>query len=57
MDYAIIWVPRFDGDNYLFWRRSMQTHLKSQGYDVWKTVVDGYKAPTTPLIDKYGNGT
>jgi hypothetical protein len=29
--------------------------VQAQGFDVWREVVDGYKAPTTPPIDKDGN--
>jgi hypothetical protein len=32
----------------------MNFFLQAQGFDVWKLVVEGYKAPATPLIDKYG---
>jgi hypothetical protein len=32
----------------------MKTFLQAQGFDVWKSVVDGYKAPTTPPTDKDG---
>jgi hypothetical protein len=27
---------------------------KAHGFDVWRSVVDGYNAPTTPPIDKDG---
>ena len=33
----------------------MKTYVQAQGFDVWWAVVDGYKAPTTPPIDKDGN--
>jgi hypothetical protein len=33
----------------------MKTFLQAPGYDVWKAVVDRYKAPTTPSTDKDGN--
>jgi hypothetical protein len=32
----------------------MKTFLQAQGFDVWRAVVDGYKAPTTPPTDKDG---
>jgi hypothetical protein len=31
------------------------TFLQAQGFDVWKSIVDGYVVPTTPPIDKDGN--
>jgi hypothetical protein len=33
----------------------MNTFLHAQGFDVWKSVVDGYKAPTTPPSNRDGN--
>jgi hypothetical protein len=47
-------TPMFDGQNYAFWNRRMKTFLQAHGFDVWKVVVDRYKAPATPPIDKYG---
>jgi hypothetical protein len=32
----------------------MKTYIQSQGFDVWRTVVDGYKAPATPPTDRHG---
>ena len=32
----------------------MKTHMQALGFDVWQSVVDGYKAPTTPPIAKDG---
>jgi hypothetical protein len=54
MDHARIGVPQFDGENYAFWRRRMKTYIQAQGFDVWRSVVDGYKAPTTPPTDRDG---
>jgi hypothetical protein len=54
MDYSKIGVPQFDGQDYAFWRRRMKTYVQAQGFDVWRAVVDGYKAPTTPPTDKDG---
>jgi hypothetical protein len=47
-------MPMFDGQNYAFWNRRMKTFLQAHGFDVWKAVVDGYKAPATPPTDKDG---
>ena len=32
----------------------MNFFLQAQGFDVWKSVVDGYTTPTTPPIDRNG---
>jgi hypothetical protein len=32
----------------------MKTYVQAQGFNVWRKVLDGYKAPTTPPIDKDG---
>jgi hypothetical protein len=32
----------------------MKTYVKAQGLNVWRAVVDGYKALVTPFIDKDG---
>jgi hypothetical protein len=32
----------------------MKTFLQAQGFDVWKSTVDGYTTPTTPPTDIYG---
>jgi hypothetical protein len=55
MDYAKIGIPQFDGQNYSFWRRRMQTYVQPQWFDVWWAVVDGYKVPITPPTNKDGN--
>jgi hypothetical protein len=54
MDYTKIGVPQFDNQNYDLWRIQMKTYVEAQGFDVWRAVVDGYKAPATPSIDKDG---
>jgi hypothetical protein len=53
MEYAKIGEPRFDGQNYAFWNKRIQTLLEEEGFDVWQSVVDGYVARATPPIDKY----
>jgi hypothetical protein len=47
-------IPQFDGKNYAFWSRRMKTYVQAQGFDVWKSVVDGYKEPATPPTDNDG---
>jgi hypothetical protein len=32
----------------------MKTCVYEQGFDVWKSVVDGYTVPTTPPTDRDG---
>jgi hypothetical protein len=54
MDYARIGVPQFDGENYALWSKRMKTYIQAQGFDVWREIVDGYKALATPPIDKDG---
>jgi hypothetical protein len=50
MEYTKIGAPRFDGQNYAFWNKRMQTFLQAHGFDVWKSVVDGYAVPTLPQL-------
>jgi hypothetical protein len=54
MEYTKIGVPMFDGQNYSFWNKRMKTFLQAHGFDVWKSVVDGYTTPATPPTDKDG---
>ena len=55
MDYSKIGIPQFDGEYYSFWSRIMKTQTHALGFDVWWSIVDGYKAPTTPPTNKDGN--
>ena len=41
-------IPQFDGQKYAFWSIRMRTYLQAQGFQVWKSIVDGYTAPTVP---------
>jgi hypothetical protein len=54
MEYAKIGAPVFDGNNYTFLNKRMKNNLQTQGFDVWKSVVDGYSAPVTPPTNKHG---
>jgi hypothetical protein len=54
MEYAKIGAPMFEGHNYGFQSIRMKTFLQEHGFDVWRAIVDGYKAPTTPPIEKDG---
>jgi hypothetical protein len=44
-------APLFDETNYALWRIRMRTYLMALGFDVWKSVVNGYTTPTNPPID------
>jgi hypothetical protein len=50
-DFTKHGLPLFDGHNYAFWSIKMKLFLQSQGVDVWKVVLNEYKAPTTIPID------
>ena len=39
-------IPQFDGQKYTFWRKRMKTYIQAQGFEIWKSIVDGYKEPT-----------
>jgi hypothetical protein len=54
MEYTKIGVPQFDGHNYAFWSRGMETYIQAQIFDVWQAVVDVYTTPTTPPTDRDG---
>jgi hypothetical protein len=41
-------IPQFDGQKYAFWSRRMKTYIHAHGFEIWQSVVDGYKEPTVP---------
>jgi hypothetical protein len=43
-------TPLFKGDDYVFWRIRMKSHLIALGFDIWKYVEDRYTAPYSPPI-------
>jgi hypothetical protein len=47
-------IPQFDGQNYAFWSRRMKTYVQAHGFEVWKSVVDGYKEPVIPPTNENG---
>jgi hypothetical protein len=47
-------IPQFDGHNYAFWSRRMKTYIQAQGFEVWKSIVDGYKEPVIPPTNENG---
>jgi hypothetical protein len=34
--------PVFDGNNYDYWKKSMEVHFKALGRDLWRIVMEGY---------------
>jgi hypothetical protein len=54
MDHTRVGIPQFNGEKYALWRKKIQTYIQAHGFDVWKSMVDGYKSPTTPPTDKDG---
>jgi hypothetical protein len=41
-------IPHFDGQNYSFWSIRMKAYIQAQGFQVWKSIVDGYTALAVP---------
>jgi hypothetical protein len=41
-------IPQFDGHKYAFWSIRMKAYIQAHGFQVWQSIVDGYKAPTVP---------
>jgi hypothetical protein len=44
-------APLFNGGGYALWKIRVKRFLLALGFDVWKSVVDGYTAPTNPPTD------
>ena len=44
-------LPMFDGTNFGFWKKRMSYYLMSLGPEVWHSVLNGYKAPSTLPTD------
>jgi hypothetical protein len=38
-------IPQFDGKKYAFWSRRMKTYIQAHGFEIWQSIVDGYKEP------------
>jgi hypothetical protein len=47
-------APLFNGGGYALWKIRMKSYMLALGFDVWKSVVDGYTAPATPPTDTAG---
>ncbi|GLJ50348.1 hypothetical protein SUGI_1072690 [Cryptomeria japonica] len=43
--------PMFDGSNFAFWSRRMETYISSLAFDVWMSIKNGYVVPSFPLTD------
>jgi hypothetical protein len=44
-------TPLFKGYDYALWKIRMKSYLLALGFDVWKSVENGYTTPATPPID------
>ena len=38
-------IPQFGGYKYALWIRRMKTYIQAQEFEIWQSVVDGYKEP------------
>jgi hypothetical protein len=47
-------IPRFDRNNYALWSRRMKTYVQAQRFEVWQSIVDGYKERTIPPTNENG---
>ena len=51
-------IPHFDGQKYAFWSIRMKTYIQAQGFEIWKSIVDGYTTrivpPTNDKVVKLG---
>lgn len=41
----------FDGSNYVFWSKRMETYISSLGFDVWMSIKNKYVVPSVPPTD------
>jgi hypothetical protein len=41
-------IPQFDGQKYAFWSIRTKTYIQPQGFEIWKSIVDGYAVPAVP---------
>jgi hypothetical protein len=41
-------IPQFDGQKYAFWSIRMKTYIQAHGFEIWKSIVDGYTTPIVP---------
>jgi hypothetical protein len=46
-------IPQFNEQKYAFWSIRMKTYIQAHGFEIWKSIVDGYTTPTvSPINDK-----
>jgi hypothetical protein len=45
-------IPQFYGQKYSFWSIRIKTYIQAHGFEIWKSIVDGYRAPIVPLINE-----
>ena len=45
-------IAQFDGKKYAFQRRRMKTYIQGHGFEIWQSVVDGYKEPTVSMSNE-----
>jgi hypothetical protein len=38
-------IPQFDGQKYAFWSIRIKTYIHAQGFEIWKSIIDGYTVP------------
>jgi hypothetical protein len=43
--YSTDGVPLFNGSNFSHWSIRMRTFLQAHGFDIWKSILDGYTTP------------
>jgi hypothetical protein len=41
-------IPQFDGHKCSFWSIRMKTYIQERGFEIWKSIVDGYTSPIVP---------
>ena len=46
-------LPIFDGTNFGFWKKRMSYYLMSLDPEVWHSILNGYKSPSTLPTDPY----
>ena len=47
-------IPKFDGQKYAFWSRRMKTYIQAHEFEVWQSIVYGYKELGVPPTNDNG---
>ena len=47
--HSLVIPPHFDGNNYVYWKLTMKTFLKSIDERVWISIENSWKRPTTAI--------